>query len=50
MWVIAKTDNQIGEDGAYLLYDSLQYNSTLTSLNTECKFKQCLILVTMTMI
>ena len=37
MKIIGKTDNQIEEDGAHLLFDSLQYNTTLTSLNTECE-------------
>ena len=37
MNIIVKTDNGINADGAHLLYDSLQYNSTLTSLNTECE-------------
>ena len=30
-----KTDNYIKEDGAHLLYDSLQMNSTMTSLHTD---------------
>ena len=33
-----KIENQIEEDGAHLLYGSLLYNSTLTSLNTGCKW------------
>ena len=34
------TGNEIKEDGVHLLCDSLQYNSTLTSLYTECKQKK----------
>ena len=39
MSIIAKTGNQIKEDGTHLLYDSLQSNSTLTSLDTDCKLE-----------
>ena len=49
MNIIGKTDNQINADGAHLLYDSLQYNTTLTSLTTGCKLKKYLKSVTMTM-
>ena len=31
MWL--KTDNSIGEDGAHLLHDSLQCNTTLTEVD-----------------
>ena len=37
MIIIVKIGNPIKEDGAHLLYDSLQYNTTLTSLNTGCE-------------
>ena len=37
MNIIGKTDNDIGKDGEHLLYDSLQYNTTLTSLSTGCE-------------
>ncbi len=33
MWL--KTDNDIREDGAHLLYDSLQCNTTLTELDVN---------------
>ena len=45
-----KTVNLIGVDGAHLLYDSLQYNSTLTSLNTECEWNTMQKAKTLTMI
>ena len=32
-----KAVNSIEKEGAQLLYESLQFNSTLTLLNTECK-------------
>ena len=36
MSIITKTGNRIEKDGAHLLYDSFQHNTTLTTLNTGC--------------
>ena len=39
-WMISYIGNGVGKDEGHLLYDSLQFNSTLTELETECEHKQ----------